>query len=80
MKDKAKIRASMADRHSHAAQARMKAIAQLAADEGATTVAGSKRRGKKGQRVGDDGGEDDGFGANDEDWAVYREISREVDR
>ena len=62
----------MSDRHSLAAQARMKAIAALAADDNAsTTMAGNKRRRKK--------DEEDTFGANDDDWMIYREISKEDD-
>ncbi|GAA5840624.1 hypothetical protein JCM9279_007385 [Rhodotorula babjevae] len=61
IKERKKRKEQLSDRKSLAAQNRMKSIAGLAADE---------KLGKKRKR----GGEDDGFGANDADWAVYREI------
>ncbi|BGP50256.1 Actin-related protein 5 [Rhodotorula kratochvilovae] len=61
IKARKKRKEQLSDRKSLAAQNRMKSIAGLAADE---------KAGKKRKR----GGEDDGFGANDADWAVYREI------
>jgi hypothetical protein len=65
-----KRKEQLSDRKSLAAQNRMKSIAGLAADEqkGGGSVGGRKRK-----RAG---GEDDGFGQNDADWAVYREIVR----
>ncbi|WVQ93832.1 hypothetical protein IAU59_000910 [Kwoniella sp. CBS 9459] len=56
-----KRRAQLGDRKSAASQSRMKSIANLAAEEKT-----SKKR-KKGE-------DDDGFGMDDSDWAVYREI------
>ncbi|GJN92559.1 hypothetical protein Rhopal_005589-T1 [Rhodotorula paludigena] len=61
IKERKKRKEQLADRKSLAAQNRMKSIAGLAADE---------KTGKKRKR----GGEDDGFGMRDSDWAVYREI------
>ncbi|KAL1741955.1 hypothetical protein HDZ31DRAFT_44313 [Schizophyllum fasciatum] len=56
-----KHKEALADRRSAAAQARMKSIATLAADE---------RVAKRGRKVGGD----DTFGANDADWDEYRRI------
>ncbi|KAF7732280.1 Nuclear actin-protein involved in chromatin remodeling [Apophysomyces ossiformis] len=59
-----RLAAELADRRSRASQMRMRSIANLANDSPT-----SKRR-RKGQ-------EEDTFGADDEDWMIYREISRE---
>ncbi|KAF8761135.1 Actin-like ATPase protein [Rhizoctonia solani] len=68
--DKLKLRekrkAALADRKSTANMNRMKSIANLASDEPAT-----KKRKK--------GGNSDMFGANDEDWAIYRKINIAVE-
>ncbi|KAK8845440.1 hypothetical protein IAR55_006153 [Kwoniella newhampshirensis] len=61
IQERKKLRAQLGDRKSAASQSRMKSIANLAAEEKTT-----KKR-KKGE-------DDDGFGQNDSDWAVYREI------
>lgn len=61
IKERKKRKEQLADRKSLAAQNRMKSIAGLAADE----KAGRKRKRTE---------QDDGFGQNDADWAVYREI------
>lgn len=63
MKERKKRRAQLGDRKSAAAQNRMKSLASLAAD----TNGGKKR--KKGDEE-----KDDGFGRDDSDWAVYREL------
>ncbi|BGP18453.1 Actin-related protein 5 [Rhodosporidiobolus nylandii] len=64
-------KAQLSDRKSLAAQNRMKSIAGLAADGtgGATGNQTSRKRKKAGAAEADDG-----FGTNDADWAVYREI------
>jgi actin-related protein 5 len=62
MKDRERLKADLGNRKSQAAQMRMKHIANLASD----TPNGRKRR-----RGGND---DDGFGADDADWSIYREI------
>ncbi|KAI9317058.1 hypothetical protein BX666DRAFT_1857734 [Dichotomocladium elegans] len=54
----------LADRRSRASQLRMRSIANLASDTP------SPKRRRRGQ-------EEDTFGADDEDWSIYREISRE---
>lgn len=81
MQDRKKRRAQLGDRKSAAAQNRMKNIASLAAEEKVT----KKRKTKGGESEGSlrDAKEgklttfaetDDGFGRDDSDWAVYREI------
>ncbi|KAH9036638.1 hypothetical protein EDB85DRAFT_1939591 [Lactarius pseudohatsudake] len=62
IKERNRRKAALGDRKSAAAQARMKNIASLAADERV-----SKKRRK--------GGGEDMFGADDEDWAIYRKIN-----
>lgn len=61
IKERNRRKAALSDRKSAAAQARMKNIASLAADE---------RVGKKRRK----GGGEDMFGADDGDWAIYRKI------
>ena len=78
IKERTRRKAALSDRKSAAAQARMKSIANLAADE---------RVPKKRRKV--NGGEiqplsfdaevecvvlEDMFGADDADWAIYRKI------
>ncbi|WVQ64772.1 uncharacterized protein L199_002940 [Kwoniella botswanensis] len=63
IQERKKRKAQLGDRKSAAAQNRMKNIASLAAEE---KTSGSKKR-KKGE-------DDDGFGMDDSDWHVYREI------
>ncbi|WWC66880.1 uncharacterized protein I206_100787 [Kwoniella pini CBS 10737] len=63
IQERKKRKAQLGDRKSAAAQNRMKNIASLAAEEKSST---SKKR-KKGE-------DDDGFGMDDSDWHVYREI------
>ncbi|KAJ3510443.1 hypothetical protein NLJ89_g4666 [Agrocybe chaxingu] len=64
IKERSRRRAALNDRKSAAAQARMKNIASLAADD----RVGPKAKKRKG------GGEDT-FGADDADWAIYRKIN-----
>ncbi|KAK1049301.1 Nuclear actin-protein involved in chromatin remodeling, partial [Friedmanniomyces endolithicus] len=63
IKDRDRFKADLGNRKSQASQQRMKNIANLASDN----PLGRKRR--RGQNP-----DDDGFGADDADWAVYREI------
>ncbi|KAK5718724.1 Nuclear actin-protein involved in chromatin remodeling [Elasticomyces elasticus] len=65
IKDRDRFKADLGNRKSQASQMRMKALASLASDN----PLGRKRR--RGQDK-----EDDGFGADDGDWAVYRDIQR----
>lgn len=62
IEERKKKRAQLGNRKSAAAQSRMKTLANLAAEDNV-----SKKR-KKG------GDKDDGFGRDDSDWAVYREV------
>ncbi|KDN50875.1 actin-like ATPase domain-containing protein [Tilletiaria anomala UBC 951] len=59
--ERRRLKKMLSDRKSLAAQQRMKSITTLASD----SPPGKKRR---------RGGDDDTFGADDEDWAVYKEI------
>lgn len=61
-------REELSDRRSGAAKARMRLLVQQA--QGSETV--TKGRGKK-------KADEDTFGANDDDWLVYKEINREGD-
>lgn len=60
IKDKDRLKADLGNRKSLASQMRMKTLANLASDQ-----PGRKRR---------RGGDDDNFGANDDDWGVYRTV------
>lgn len=62
IKERTRRKAALSDRKSAAAQARMKSIANLAADD---RVPKKKRK----------GGYEDTFGADDADWAIYRKIN-----
>ncbi|KAK0495431.1 chromatin remodeling complex subunit [Armillaria luteobubalina] len=62
IKNRSRRKAALSDRKSAAAQARMKSIANLAADD---RISKKKRKG-----VGEDT-----FGADDADWAIYRKIN-----
>lgn len=68
-KDRQKLKEQLNDRKSLAAQIRMKNIASLASDEKITS---SKRR-RNGASIDND--PNDTFGANDDDWAIYRDIA-----
>lgn len=66
-KDKLKMRTEMKDRKSQVAQNRMKNLANLAEDA---------PRGKRGrQHATIDKDPNDTFGANDEDWQIYNDIT-----
>ncbi|CEP20499.1 ARP5 [Cyberlindnera jadinii] len=70
-KDRQKLKEQLSDRKSLAAQMRMKSIASLAADE-TVRSSGAKRK-RNGATIDND--PNDTFGANDDDWAIYRDIS-----
>ncbi|KAK9487600.1 hypothetical protein V1527DRAFT_435991 [Lipomyces starkeyi] len=72
IKEKKRLKEELNNRRSHASQLRMKSIANLASDT--PTSSGRKRR-----RGGANDEDDDTFGANDEDWAVYRDIANASD-
>ena len=61
VKERDRLKADLGNRKSLASQLRMKTLANLASDQ-----PGKKRR---------RGGDDDNFGANDEDWGVYRTVA-----
>lgn len=63
IQERKKRKAQLGDRKSAAAQSRMKTIATLAAEDAVPL----KKRKKGGEK-------DDGFGRDDSDWAVYREV------
>ncbi|KAF8525246.1 chromatin remodeling complex subunit [Hysterangium stoloniferum] len=62
LRERKRRKAALSDRKSATAQARMKTIASLASD----TPTGKKRRKGNGE---------DNFGANDDDWSVYRKLN-----
>ncbi|KAG7451093.1 actin-like protein Arp5p [Guyanagaster necrorhizus] len=62
IKNRSRRKAALSDRKSAAAQARMKSIANLAADD---RISKKKRKGAG----------EDMFGADDADWAIYRKIN-----
>ncbi|KAI6153133.1 chromatin remodeling complex subunit [Pisolithus tinctorius] len=68
IKERERRKAALSDRKSAVAQARMKNIASLAADDRV-----SRRRGRLVQT--DWAWKEDMFGADDEDWAIYRKIN-----
>ncbi|CUS23983.1 LAQU0S13e00672g1_1 [Lachancea quebecensis] len=68
-KEKLKIKEDMKDRKSHAAQKRMKNIATLAEERSRSSAKRSR------QQATVDNDPNDTFGANDEDWLVYNDIS-----
>lgn len=69
-KQRAKLMEAMKDRKSMAAQQRMKNIADLANDQ-----SGGNRKRKRNPNVTIDNDPNDTFGANDDDWNAYRDIS-----
>ncbi|KAI9818694.1 MAG: Nuclear actin-protein involved in chromatin remodeling [Thelocarpon impressellum] len=66
IKERQRLKADLGNRKSLASQMRMKSIANLASDNP------SKKR-RRGNATGGDN--DDMFGANDDDWGVYRTIA-----
>ncbi|SCV05438.1 LANO_0H07492g1_1 [Lachancea nothofagi CBS 11611] len=68
-KSKLKIKSDMKDRKSHAAQKRMKNIATLAEEDSRSSTKRSR------QQATVDNDPNDTFGANDEDWLVYNDIT-----
>ncbi|KAI9891034.1 MAG: Nuclear actin-protein involved in chromatin remodeling [Vezdaea aestivalis] len=64
LRDRARLKQDLGNRKSLASQLRMKSIANLASDN----PAGGKKRRRGG------GQDEDTFGANDDDWGVYRNI------
>lgn len=62
IKERKKLKEQLGDRKSLAAQNRMKTITNMASEAPTT-----KKKRKK-------GADEDTFGADDDDWAVYRDI------
>lgn len=74
IKERQKLLESFKDRKSAAAQRRMKNIADLANDEtGSTNPSSRKRRRNANSTIDND--PNDTFGANDDDWNLYRDIT-----
>ncbi|KAL4400609.1 Actin-related protein 5 [Malassezia pachydermatis] len=67
IRDRKRMREMLPNRKSAAAQQRMKSITALASEQDSTS-SGSQRRRKRGN-------DEDTFGADDNDWAVYRTIN-----
>lgn len=65
IKDRDRLKADLGNRKSQASQMRMKTLANLASDN---PLSRKRRRGQD--------KDDDGFGADDADWSVYREVGR----
>lgn len=65
IQERKRLRETLPDRKSAAAQQRMKSITALASENNAT---GTQRRRKRGD-------DEDTFGADDSDWSVYRTIN-----
>ncbi|ODV87940.1 hypothetical protein CANARDRAFT_26117 [[Candida] arabinofermentans NRRL YB-2248] len=75
VKDRKKMKEELSDRKSRAAQIRMRNIASLASDDSG----GANGRKKKASNVTIDNDPNDTFGADDSDWAVYRDIANPED-
>ncbi|KAK6458992.1 vacuolar targeting, actin-related protein [Scheffersomyces xylosifermentans] len=73
-RERAKLLESFKDRKSMAAQQRMKNIADLANDESGSTSSATRKR-RRNANTSIDNDPNDTFGANDDDWAVYRDIT-----
>lgn len=71
-KERQKLKEELGDRKSKASQMRMKNIATLA-DDGSGTLGNQLRKRNHGTSIDKD--PSDNFGANDDDWAVYKDIS-----
>ncbi|CAK7227756.1 Actin-related protein 5 [Sporothrix curviconia] len=69
IKERERLSKDMGNRKNLASYIRMKNIANLASDTPTGTGAGGRKRRRGG------GGDDDDFGADDADWAVYRDIA-----
>lgn len=69
-----KLMEAFKDRKSLAAQERMKNIASLANDESGSTNAASRKR-RRNANATIDNDPNDNFGANDDDWGIYRDIT-----
>lgn len=75
-KERQKLKEELSDRKSKASQQRMKNIASLA-DDGSGTLGNQLRKRNHGTTIDKD--PTDNFGANDDDWAIYNDISQADD-
>ncbi|PWN50685.1 actin-like ATPase domain-containing protein [Violaceomyces palustris] len=71
IKERKRLKEMLSDRKSLAAQQRMKNITALASDGPSASGTASPQAGVRKRKRG---GDEDTFGANDDDWAIYREI------
>ena len=69
IKERKKLKEQLSDRRSAASQSRMKTIAGLADDTGIDPIYGPKPRRKRKRK-----NDEDTFGADDEDWEVYKDL------
>lgn len=74
IKERQKLLESFKDRKSAAAQRRMKNIADLANDESGSTNPNNRKR-RRNANATIDNDPNDTFGANDDDWNMYRDIT-----
>lgn len=74
-KDRIRLKEELTDRKSRASQLRMKNIASLASEESE----GRGARKRKATNVTIDNDPNDTFGANDDDWSIYRDIAKGSD-
>ncbi|KAF6010554.1 hypothetical protein HII12_002795 [Brettanomyces bruxellensis] len=74
-KDRIRLKEELTDRKSRASQLRMKNIASLASEESE----GRGGRKRKATNVTIDNDPNDTFGANDDDWSIYRDIAKGSD-
>lgn len=71
-----KLKAELGNRKSLASQMRMKSLASLASNDPSSAPSGSGTlTPRKRRRAGPDADDDDNFGANDDDWSIYRQIA-----
>lgn len=73
-KERIKLKEELGDRKSKASQQRMKNIASLA-DDGPSDSDNLPSKSKRRHAATIDNDPNDNFGANDDDWAVYRDIA-----
>jgi actin-related protein 5 len=75
LKDRERLKQDLGNRKSLASQIRMKSIANLASDNNAGK---KRRRGGNNPSGNPDRDDNDTFGANDDDWGVYRTIATDA--
>ena len=75
LKDRERLKQDLGNRKSLASQIRMKSIANLASDNNSGK---KRRRGGNNPSGNPDRDDNDTFGANDDDWGVYRTIATDA--